>query len=382
MKLRISSADRRGFSAGAADRRRGQSLVEFAVFVPVLLLILLMAVDFGRVYLGWVNLNNVVRIGANYAAQNPTGWQGGGDTDVQSRYRELMAKDARGVNCTLPGTLPAPTFVENTDSYDVGSRVKVEITCSFPLLTPLLSSLIGDGSGNVAVTSSSTFTIRNGSIGDATVGGNVSTPMPTDTPVPTAEPTPEPTAAPTETPDPGVTPDPGATPTAAPTATPVPVVVSFYGTPTSTDSSGGGPPGSVDENLIVGIRSLTVTFSNTTTGAQGNCQWLFGDGGSSNACSGTVSYSYNTRGTYTVSLTVDDQTVSRSSYVLVGCKVPSFSGVRENDAEAMWVEAGFDSDNIDKMDGNGNHKIGFQSLAGGMVNPPGGCSGASIIVGP
>ena len=32
--------------------------------------------------------------------------------------------------------------------------------------------------------------------------------------------------------------------------------------------------------------------------------------------------------------------------------------------------------------GSGNYKIGYQSTAGGIVNPTGGCSGASITVGP
>jgi PKD repeat protein len=164
--------------------------------------------------------------------------------------------------------------------------------------------------------------------------------------------------------------------------TPEPVVVSFYGTPISTDSSGGGPPGSIDENLIVGISGLQVTFSNTTTGTQGNCQWLFGDGGSSNACSGTVSYTYNTRGTYTVSLTVDGQTVTRTAYVLVSCKVPAYAGVRKNAALGIWTTAGFTSGNLTTLPGSGNYKIGYQSLVGGLVNPPGGCSGATIQVGP
>ena len=32
----------------------GQSLVEFALTVPIILLIMLFAIDFGRVFLGWV----------------------------------------------------------------------------------------------------------------------------------------------------------------------------------------------------------------------------------------------------------------------------------------------------------------------------------------
>ena len=67
----------------AVTRTRGQSLVEFAIFIPVLASLLLMSVDVGRVYLGWVTLTNVARIGANFAAQNPTAWQGSGDATVR-----------------------------------------------------------------------------------------------------------------------------------------------------------------------------------------------------------------------------------------------------------------------------------------------------------
>lgn len=360
-------------------RSSGQSVVEFAIVVPVLLTALLMAVDFGRVYLGWINLTNVARIGANFAAANPDAWQGSGDAAVQLRYRQLMARDATGIDCTLPSTLPAPTFVDS--SYAVGSRVQVNLTCSFSLLTPLISSLVGDGAGNVNVAANALFTIRFGSPDAAIViGGGVPAPTPTTAPTPTSGPGATPTPAPTGSS--GPTPTPGASTTPAPTATAGSVVVSFYGSPTSADGSGGGPPGSTDENLIVGISTLNITFHNTTTGTQGNCTWTFGDGGTSNACSETVTHSYTTRGTYSVTLLVDGQTVSRSNYVLVGCKVPSFSGVRKNDASGLWTGAGFDSDHITKLDGNGNYKIGYQSLVGGLVNPPGGCSGATVTVAP
>ena len=349
-------------------RTAGQSLVEFAIFVPVLLLILLSAVDLGRVYMGWVNLTNAARIGANFAAQNPDAWQGGGDMAGQLRYRQLMAKDAQGINCTLPSTLPAPVFVDA--SYAVGSRVRVDLDCSFQLVTPLLSNVIGDGAGNVSVRSSSTFTIRSGSPDGAPIGGTGPTPSPS------------PTSAPTATPGPTPTPGPSPDPSASPTITPEPLVVGFYGTPTSADSSGGGPPGSPDENLIVGIPNLVVAFTNTTTGTQGSCRWQFGDGGESTSCGNSVSHTYTSRGTFSVSLNVDGQTVNRVNYVLVTCKVPAFAGVRVNEAPWTWINAGFLSSNLSTLNGNGNYKIGYQSLAGGMVNPPGGCYGATIQVGP
>src|SRR3990170_1992140 len=48
-------------------RTRGQSVVELALLLPVILLLLLGAIDFGRVYLGWINLNQMARLAANFA---------------------------------------------------------------------------------------------------------------------------------------------------------------------------------------------------------------------------------------------------------------------------------------------------------------------------
>ena len=49
------------------QRSRGQSLVEFALVLPMILLLMLIAIDFGRVFLGWVALNNSARVAANFA---------------------------------------------------------------------------------------------------------------------------------------------------------------------------------------------------------------------------------------------------------------------------------------------------------------------------
>ena len=119
---------------GAMDvssrNRAGQSLAEFALVVPVLMLILLIVVDFGRAYMGWVQLNNAARVGANYAGANPTASFGPG-----SQYATLIANDASGANCRLPTTLPGPTFPNGTA---LGDEARVDLTCDFTLFVGAL----------------------------------------------------------------------------------------------------------------------------------------------------------------------------------------------------------------------------------------------------
>ena len=56
------------------SRPSGQSLVEFALILPVMLLLALIALDFGRVYLGWINLQNMARAASNFAANHSEAW--------------------------------------------------------------------------------------------------------------------------------------------------------------------------------------------------------------------------------------------------------------------------------------------------------------------
>ena len=56
-------------------RTRGQSLVEFALVLPILLFLTLVALDFGRIFLGYINIQNMARIAANFAANNPNARQ-------------------------------------------------------------------------------------------------------------------------------------------------------------------------------------------------------------------------------------------------------------------------------------------------------------------
>ena len=125
----------------------GQSIVELTLALPLLLLILVAAIDFGRLYFGWVNLNNAARIAANYAASNTSG----PFTDP-SEYYTTVTNDTTGINCTNL-TLPPPTFSPDTN---VGSTASVSMTCSFRLIAPFL--------GPIPLGATAVFPIRSGYI--------------------------------------------------------------------------------------------------------------------------------------------------------------------------------------------------------------------------
>src|SRR5687767_5120376 len=132
---------------------RGQALVETALLLPVLALLLVIALDFGRVFFGWVALQNAARVGADFAAGTASAWNGMPEARQQERdrYSELIEADIRAINCALAGgSPPDPTFEDGIDTvvpvdgeYDDGDFAIVDLECSFSLITPLAETVLG-----------------------------------------------------------------------------------------------------------------------------------------------------------------------------------------------------------------------------------------------
>lgn len=57
-------------------KEKGQSLIEIALLLPLLMMMLLGLLDFGRVYYVMVSLNDAAQEGAAYAASNPEDFAG------------------------------------------------------------------------------------------------------------------------------------------------------------------------------------------------------------------------------------------------------------------------------------------------------------------
>ena len=368
------------------DKSRGQSLVEFALVLPIVLVLLLVALDFGRLFMSYVTLTNATRVAANFGATDPGAFTG---TPNTATYDATVTRETAGMNCKLRPDVgghnpPIPTYPGGSG---LGGKSVASMTCDFTLLTPFVSNFFG---GALAISAGSEFPIRTGAL--ASVGGGGMVPPP-GSPVAAfifnnvsggtidgsgnVAGTGSVTVNVTNTSQnaqtlvwswgDGSPDDYGSTPpahtfsasgtntvrltvsnpvgssskirtvTVAAAANPV---AGFYGTPVANPpryTAGGGSSGTP----ISGSLSLSVQFTNTSTGATAY-SWNFGDGtGASTAFAPT--HAYASLSVFTVTLTITAPGVAtpqtRASYVTTGCVVPNFAGTLTNNAQASWTAA-------------------------------------------
>jgi hypothetical protein len=266
---------------------RGQALVEMAIILPVLLLLLVMALDLGRVFFGWVGLQNAARIGANYAAIHPDAWSAP-DNPVKllarSQFANQMIADAQALNCDQDtngdGTfdeddLPLPVFtnvVGSASPYELGDHASITLECEFGLITPLANGIFG---GGVHIDAKAVFPVRGGTIANIPTPGALTSPSPTPTPFPSSSGSASASAS--------------ASATASPSTSCLAPIANFVGNPT------------------VGNRPLTVQFTDTSI-AQGcpitSWSWDFQDDGTVDSTVQNPSWTYTAKGKYKVRLTV------------------------------------------------------------------------------
>jgi len=111
---------------------RGQSLVEVALVLPIILMILLGLLDFGRAYFTLVALHDAADEGASYAPIRPSDVAG-----IQLRTAEastrLIPIQQGDVNVVYP-----PTLV-------VGAPITVTVDFLMDIYTPFVQGMLPDG---------------------------------------------------------------------------------------------------------------------------------------------------------------------------------------------------------------------------------------------
>ncbi|MHB8375361.1 MAG: TadE/TadG family type IV pilus assembly protein [Dehalococcoidia bacterium] len=131
MKRRQVHSRWRGWGAARGDR--GQSIVEFALTLPILLVIVLGAVDYGRVYYRNVQVAQAARNGAAYASINPPN-----SNQQNGNFQQQMA-GATFAGSDLAASGATVTVVQSADQSG-GQDVQVDVQQQFSTLVrwPLL----------------------------------------------------------------------------------------------------------------------------------------------------------------------------------------------------------------------------------------------------
>jgi Flp pilus assembly protein TadG len=127
-------------------REDGQSLVEFALVLPIFLLVLFAIVDFGMAFHAWITVTNSAREGARVGAVRATG------AEIEQRVRDT-ATSLDQANLTVS--------VANAEGPPGGSVV-VGVRYDYSLMTPLadLLSMVSGGTIPATLGLSSTADMR------------------------------------------------------------------------------------------------------------------------------------------------------------------------------------------------------------------------------
>lgn len=119
---------------------RGQSLVELALSLTVILLLLAGAVDFSVAYFSFSAMQDAAQEGALYGSTNP------GDKDaIISRVRNASTKPVDLSNVDLVGvdvSLSGDTCVDEHCACQ-GNEVHVDVTYDYPISMPFIGTIVG-----------------------------------------------------------------------------------------------------------------------------------------------------------------------------------------------------------------------------------------------
>ncbi len=256
---------------------RGQALVELAIVLPVFLVLVLAAIDLGRIFFARITVANSAREGAYEAAYGGS-YVANAACGPSNSVMCAVLNESQGSLTVAPADVAwSCAGAGGCASGAYGDVVTVKVTGHFDLLTPILAVFFGGT--NLAFSSTASADI-------------VQTPF--TGPVSTAGPT-----APV-----------------APTQTVLPTVTPF---PTPSGIVVASPTPSAPDVLAPGRQLLVLaaeagpgpSFTSTSTPTSGSCQilfwrWDFGDNTTSAGNPPTTSHELRLRSgrTYTVTLTV------------------------------------------------------------------------------
>jgi len=111
--------------------QRGQSLVEMAISLTMLLMLMAGVLDIGRAYYTYLSLRDAAAEGAAYGSIHPT--------DTSGIIDRVVGESPGGVVDWNASTVTTDILVKNCR----GGGIKVKVDYSYTLLTPFIGSIAG-----------------------------------------------------------------------------------------------------------------------------------------------------------------------------------------------------------------------------------------------
>jgi Flp pilus assembly protein TadG len=138
-----------GIRPASFREQRGAVAVEFALILPLMLMLILGIIEFGIGYHSWDTTQNAVREGARLAAVDPS------ETNIEQRVRGTssflnQSQLVVDIECSPPGGgafAACPAAVD----WDEGDIVRIKATYAYDWITPL-PGFVGLGA-NMTMTS-------------------------------------------------------------------------------------------------------------------------------------------------------------------------------------------------------------------------------------
>lgn len=134
-----------------AHSERGQSFLELAISLTLLLILLAGAVDLGRAFFTFISIRDSVQEGASYAAIAPYDCQGiikrieeHTDTPINLQTDLNVDIDVKITRSNGSETTCTSTSTPVYDSYCPGGQIDITVTYNnFQITTPFLGTFIG-----------------------------------------------------------------------------------------------------------------------------------------------------------------------------------------------------------------------------------------------
>ncbi len=122
------------------DTDAGQTLVEFSMILPFMLILLFALVDFGRGFYSWLLVTNGAREGARAGATQLS------QAEIEQRVMDSLCSDFSSGDCGIDETKLA--IQVNNAQGQRGTPVDVDLTYQFEFVTPIgdLLAFIGGSS--------------------------------------------------------------------------------------------------------------------------------------------------------------------------------------------------------------------------------------------